>query len=54
MKEIRETLNRNIIGIQVGDKIISFLSFADDIVLLTNNEHNLEKALEEIKRCFQK
>jgi hypothetical protein len=38
----------------VGGEIISFLRFADDIVLLANNEHDLERTLEEIARCFQK
>jgi hypothetical protein len=38
----------------MGGEIISFLRFADDIALLTNNEYDLEKALEEITRYFQK
>jgi len=54
IKEIRETLLRNKIGIKVGGEIISFLRFADDIALLANNEHDLERALEEMARCFQK
>jgi hypothetical protein len=33
---------------------ISFLRFADDIALLANNKHDLEKVLEEMTRCFQK
>jgi hypothetical protein len=37
----------------MGGEIISFLRFADDITLLTNNEHDLEKALEEIMRCYK-
>jgi hypothetical protein len=51
---MKETLYRNNIGIKVGSKIIYFLRIADDIALLTNNEHDLEKALKEITRCFQK
>ncbi|VVC29974.1 Endonuclease/exonuclease/phosphatase,Reverse transcriptase domain [Cinara cedri] len=54
IKEIRETLFRNKIGIKVGREIISFLRFADDIALLATNEHDLERALEEMSRCFQK
>ncbi|KAL4091332.1 hypothetical protein QTP88_026035 [Uroleucon formosanum] len=46
IKEIRETLLRNKIGIKVSGEIISFLRFADDMALLANNEHNLEKTLE--------
>jgi len=38
----------------VGGEIISFLRFADDIALLANNEHDLERALEKMMRCFQK
>jgi len=38
----------------VGGEIISFLRFIDDIVLLANNEHDLERALEGMARCFQK
>jgi hypothetical protein len=36
IKEIRETLHRNNIGIKVGGEMISFLRFADDISLVTN------------------
>ena len=54
IKEIRETLLRNKIGIKVGGEIISFLRFADDIALLANNEHDLKRALEEMARCFHK
>jgi hypothetical protein len=54
IKEIRETLHRNNIGIKVGGEIISFLRFANDISLLTNNEHGLKKALNEMTICFQK
>jgi len=42
IKEIRETFLRNKKDIKVGEKIISFLRFADDIALLANNEHDLE------------
>jgi len=42
------------IGIKVGGEIISFFRFADDIALLANNEHDLERSLEEVARCFQK
>lgn len=38
----------------MGGEIISFLRFADDIALLADNEHDLERALEEMSRCFQK
>jgi hypothetical protein len=34
--------------------MIYFLKFADDIILLTNKEHDLEKALEEMMKYFQK
>jgi hypothetical protein len=54
IKKMRETLHRNNIGIKVGCEIISFLRFTGDIVLLTSNEHDLEKVLEEMTRCFQK
>jgi hypothetical protein len=54
IKEIREELHRNNIDIKVGGEIISFLRFADDIAQLTNDEHDLEKALEEMTRYFQK
>jgi hypothetical protein len=43
IKEIRKTLHRNNIGIKVGGEMISFLRLADDIALLTINEHDLEK-----------
>jgi hypothetical protein len=51
---LRKILQRNNIGIKVSGKIISFLRFADDITLLTNNEHDLEESLEEMTRFFQK
>jgi hypothetical protein len=54
IKETREKLHRYNISIKMGDEIISFLRFADDITLLINNEHDLVKALEEITRYFQK
>jgi hypothetical protein len=38
----------------LGDQIIFSLKFDDEIALLTNNEHDLEKALEEMLKCFQK
>jgi len=52
IKEIRETLLSYKIGIKVGGELISFLRFDDDIALLANNEHDLERALEEMARCF--
>jgi uncharacterized protein YabN with tetrapyrrole methylase and pyrophosphatase domain len=54
IEEIRKGMHRNKICINVGDQIISFLRFADDMALLTNNEHDLEKALEKMTRYFQK
>jgi competence protein ComGF len=53
IKEIRDTLHRNKICIKVGGEIISFLRFTNDIALLTNNEYNLEKALEEMMECYK-
>jgi len=38
----------------MGGEIISLLRFADDISFLANNELDLERALEEMSRCFQK
>jgi ribosome-interacting GTPase 1 len=34
--------------------IISVIRFSDDIVLLAINEHDLEKTLVEMGRCFEK
>lgn len=48
IKEIWETLFRNKIGVRVGEEPISYFRFPDNIVLLTNNEHDMERALEEI------
>jgi hypothetical protein len=33
---------------------MSFLRFSNENALLTNNEHDLEKALEEMMRYFRK
>lgn len=54
IKEIGETLIRNKVGIKMGRELISSLRFADDIALLTNNEHDLERTLKEMTSCFQK
>jgi len=53
INEIKETLNRDKIGVIVGEEVISFLTFADDIALLSNSEIDLKRMLVEIARCFQ-
>lgn len=49
-KKIRETLLNRKISIKVGEEIISFIKFADDIALIASDDDDLEKALEEMAR----
>lgn len=52
LKKLNSTLIGNKIGIETDGKIISFIRFVNETVLLADNEDGLEKAQEEAARCF--
>ena len=53
-KKIKETLNRRKIGLTIGGELKQMLRFADDIVLITKTEKEMETLLEVMQKCFEK
>jgi ribosome-interacting GTPase 1 len=40
------------IGVLVGEELVSFIRFANDIALVASSENDLKRVLEEIAKCF--
>jgi len=52
--EVKDKLSRLRIGIRVGGILIPMIRFADDIVLLAETEHDLQRALAEMQIIINK